>query len=468
MRLALHWRIVIALLLGVVVGGACGLFWTADTWNSLGVGDAAAFLSGKTSDANAQAGTVAAAVRFAVQAISLVGDLFIRLLRFIAVPVTLFSLIVGVASLGDVRKVGKLGAQTLLIFLVTTVLAVVIGLGWSNVVKPGSFVSEQQRAAMASARAAEAAQRVDAAEKAGQAVSGWTLIRNLVPTNPFRSLAEAEMLQVIVLAVLLGVGLTMVGVAPGQRAHEALRACSGLSDAFIAITQAIMALSPYAVFALIAPVVAGMGLDVLRALAVYCLVVVAALCTVQFVIYPLCLVLFSKGRVSPREFFRATAPAQLLAFSSSSSAATLAVNMECVEKRLGVPASVASFVLPLGATINMNGTALYQAVAATFLAQLYGIPLTFSDQVMIVATATLVSVGTAGVPGASIVLMVIVLESIHVPPAGIAIILGVDRILDMCRTVTNITGDAMTAALISAREGSLGKPADPDVVPASA
>lgn len=460
--MALHWRIIIALLLGAIVGAALSALWTPATWAWLGVGNAEAYLAGIKDEANAGAGIAAGGARFLVNVVRLTGDLFIRLLRFIAIPVTLFSLIVGVASLGDVRRVGKLGAQTLLIFLVTTVLAIVVGLAWSNTVKPGHFVSEEQRGAMAAARAAEVAQRVDAAAKAEQGMSGWAVVRNLVPTNPFRALVDAEMLQIIVLAVLIGIGLTMVGVSPGQKAHEALRACAGLSEAFIAITQAIMAMAPYAVFALITPVVATMGLDVLRALAVYCAVVVGALCTVQFGVYPLAILLFSKGRVGPRAFFRATAPAQLLAFSSSSSAATLAVNIECVEKRLGVPASVASFVLPLGATINMNGTALYQAVAATFLAQLYGIPLTLADQAMIVATATLVSVGSAGVPGASIVLMVIVLESIHVPPAGIAVILGVDRVLDMCRTVTNITGDSMTATLISAREGTLVTPAETD------
>jgi len=452
MKLALHWKIVIGLLAGAAVGLALNLWWTDAAWSGVGVHDPAAYLAGRASEANADAGTPAAAARFAVRLNDLVGKLFVRCLRFIAVPIVLFSLIVGVASLGDLRKIGRIGGKTLAMFAATTVLAIVVGITGSQIVRPGLFVPEAQRAQLAAQRSSELASKVSAAAE----VSPWKMALELVPQNPFEALAKGEMLQTIVLALTLGIGLTMI---PRDRAGAAVSFCEAMADAITKVIELVMLAAPYAVFALIVPVAAGMGLEVLKALAVYSLVVVGGLAVMLLVAYPLILWTLTgrTGRVGYGRFFRAMAPAQLLAFSSSSSNATLPVTIECTHKRLGVSEEITSFVCPLGATINMNGTALYQAVAATFLAQLYGIPLTLGDQVMLVVTATLVSVGSAGVPGASIVLMVVVLQAVHVPAEGIAVILGMDRILDMCRTVVNISGDAMTAAVVASSEGQLAR-----------
>jgi len=455
-RLALHWQIIIGLLLGALVGGLVNRFWTPDTWSSLGVGDAKAFLAGKASEANSGAGVGAIAVRFLSGATQFAGDLFIRGLRFIAVPIVLFSLIVGVASLGDPRKLGRIGGKTLMWFIITTMLAAGIGLAFSNTVQPGgeSFVSAAKREELAATQQALAAQRIAAGTQVKAETSVWQEVVNVVPANPFAALAGAQMLQVVFLSVVVGVGLTLL---PRSKSEPVVKVCDGLRNAFIMLVRLLMATAPYAVFALIAKTVAGLGLDVLAALAVYCVVTIAALATALFGLYPAFIWLRTPpgNRVGFARFFRALAPAQLLAFSSSSSAATLPVTMECCRDRLGVSDQITSFVCPLGATINMGGTALYQSIAATFIAQLYGIPLGLADQVTIIMLATLIAVGSPGVPGGSIVMMVIVLEAIDVPAEGIAVILAVDRLLDMCRTVVNITGDAAVAAVIAGNEGQL-------------
>lgn len=458
-RLALHWRIIIGLALGALAGVLVNRLWTPETWSALGVGDPAAFLAGTPSHANQDAGFAAFSARFVAGATGFVGDLFIRGLRFIAVPIVLFSLIVGVASLGDPRKLGRIGGRTILWFILTTMLAAGIGLAFSNAVEPGgeSFVPAEKREQLAAAQHAAAQQRIAAGTQVREQTSIWQEIVHVVPANPFEALARAQMLQVVFLSVVVGVGLTLI---PRNKSEAVVRVCDALQDAFIVLVRLLMHAAPYAVFALIARTVAGLGLDVLAALAVYCAVTIAALATALFGLYPAFLWLFTPPgrRVGFARFFRAMAPAQLLAFSSSSSAATLPVTMECCRDRLGVSDQITSFVCPLGATINMGGTALYQAVAATFIAQLYGIPLTLLDQVTVVLLATLIAVGSPGVPGGSIVMMVIVLEAIGVPPEGIAVILAVDRILDMCRTVVNISGDAAVAAVVAAGEGQLLTP----------
>ncbi len=455
-RLPLHWQIIIGLILGALVGLMVNRLWTPGVWSSLGVKDPAAFLAGQPSDANPDAGVPALAARFAAGLTGFVGDLFIRGLRFIAVPIVLFSLIVGVASLGDPRKLGRIGGRTVLWFLITTILAAAIGLAFSNAVEPGgeTFVSAQKREELAAAQRTAAEQRIAAGARVRTETSVWQEIVNVVPANPFEALARAQMLQVVFLSVVVGIGLTLL---PREKSAAVVKVCDALQDAFIMLVRLLMLTAPFAVFALIARTVAGLGLEVLAALAVYCLVTIAALATALFGLYPAFLWLRTPpgNRVTFARFFRAMAPAQLLAFSSSSSAATLPVTMECCRDRLGVSDQITSFVCPLGATINMGGTALYQAVAATFIAQLYGIPLSLFDQVTIVLLATLIAVGSPGVPGGSIVMMVIVLEAIHVPAEGIAVILAVDRILDMCRTVVNISGDAAVAAVIAAGEGQL-------------
>jgi Na+/H+-dicarboxylate symporter len=454
--MALHWKILIGLTLGILVGVVLNLAWTDAVWANLGVKDKAAYVAGKATDANDGAGAAAAASRFVANATRSVGQLFIRCLRFIAVPIVLFSLIAGAASLGDVRTLGRIGGKTLVTFLLTTVLSILIGISLARTIQPGGFVKPETKQRLIADRAAEAASRAAAGRTSMADKTGWDRLLDVVPMNPFEALAKAEMLQTVFMALVLGASLTLI---PRARAEPVIRVCEGLTEAITAFVEFLMRCAPYAVFAIIAPIVATVGLDVLGALAVYSLVVVAGLAVVLLGVYPAMLWLFTPAdnRVTFRRFFRAMAPAQLLSFSSSSSNATLPVNLDCAVKRLGVSEEVASFVLPLGATVNMNGTSLYLSVVAVFLAQLYDIPLTLADQAAIVVTATLAAVGSAGIPGSSIALMVIVLEAIHVPPEGIAIILGVDRVLDMCRTVVNTQGDAATAAVVAASEGQLGR-----------
>jgi proton glutamate symport protein len=453
-RVPMHIKIIISLLLGIAVGVALNLLWSAESWGALGVGDKAAYLAGQTSDANTDAGLAAAGVRFLIEGCDFLGKLFIRALRFIAVPIVLFSLVAGAASLGDVRKLGRIGGKTLLIFLVMTCTSIVIGITLTRTIKPGEYITDASREQLMAQYAEQAARSAADGQTRADAISAWDQILHIVPINPFAALATAEMIQVVALAIAVGAALTLL---PIERSRRVTEVCEVMTEVMTIIVNTVMRLAPVAVFALIAPIIATTGLDVLRALGVYVAVVVTGLASVSFIVYPIALWLATPAgnKMTFSRFYRGMAPAQLLAFSSSSSNATLPVNMQCARK-LGVPDDIVSFVLPLGATMNMNGTAMYQSVVAIFLAQFYNIDLTLGDQAMIVLTATLVSIGSAGVPGASIVLMIVVLQSIHVPPQGIAIILGMDRLLDMCRTVVNTGGDAMTAVIVAASEKTLG------------
>lgn len=431
-RLALHWQILLGMLAGLVVGVLLNI------------------LHAPLSAAAADSQLLAAVFAFVVKLNAFVGDLFLRGLRFIAVPIVLFSLVVGASSLNDVQKLSRIGTRTVGIYMVTTALAISIGLLVANVTRPGTWLSADLRDRLAGQSAASVADKVQAAA----APDAWATLLDVVPANPFQALANASMLQVVFAALAFGVALTLV---PADKARPVIAAAEGLNEAVLKLVDAVMRVAPIAVFCLIAKVMATMGVEVLSALAVYSLTVVGGLLIVTLGVYPLLLRLFAG--VGPGRFFEAILPAQLLAFSSSSSNATLPVTMECVEERLGVGEEVTSFVIPLGATVNMDGTALYQGVAALFIAQLYGIPLDLGDQLTIVLTATLASIGTAGVPGVGLVMLVIVLQSVgmgdEAMKGGIAIIFGVDRLLDMCRTVTNVTGDAMVATVVAAREGDL-------------
>ena len=455
-KLGLHWQIIIGLVLGIVVGLIVNVAWTSNTWASMGVDNPAAFLAGDASavledgsPANADPSVVARTVRFVRNSVDFLGDLFMRCLRFIAVPIVLFSLIVGVSSLNNIAKLSRIGGKTIGIYLVTTAVAISFGLLLANIVRPGNFVPQETRDQLLLTYQAEAEEDQQTAAR-GQAQSGWERLVNLVPSNPFGAIAGGNMLQIVVLSLAIGIGLTLV---PTARSGPVIAFCEGMTDAIIKLVEILMRTAPVAVFALIVIVVADLGLDVLGALLVYSLCVVGGLALMAVVVYPLVLKLFTG--VGPGRFYKAIAPAQLLAFSSASSSATLPVTMECVEKRLGVKEEVSSFVLPLGATINMDGTALYQGGAAVFIAQLYSMNLGLGDQLAIVGTATLASIGTAGVPGAGVVMLVIVLQSVGVPLEGIAAILGVDRLLDMCRTTCNVTGDAMVATVVAGTEGEL-------------
>ncbi len=459
--MALHWKILIGLILGVVVGVVVNLAWSESTWSSLGVNDVSAYLAGgqaanlaaQEGGPNEAAGLGAAAARFVRNLNSFVGDLFIRFLRFIAVPIVLFSLIVGASSLNDLKKLSRIGGKTIAIYLCTTALSITVGLVLANVIRPGGprFMPESTRDALASTGATQAAQRIEAAVPP----SIWDTLLNLVPGNPFDAISSGNMLQVVVAALLVGIALTLI---PKKSAEPVIAFCDGMTKVVIKLVDLILFLAPYAVFALIVKVVADLGLSILGSLVAYSLVVIGGLVVMIFVVYPSALYLFRSG-VRYTRFYRAIAPAQLLAFSSSSSSATLPVTIECCEDRLGVKEETASFVLPLGATINMDGTALYQGVAAVFIAQMFGLGLDLQQQLMIVLTATLASIGTAGVPGVGIIMLVIVLQQLRMPQeimtTGVAVIFGVDRILDMCRTTCNVTGDCMVAAVVASSEGDL-------------
>ena len=446
MKLALHWRIMIGLALGILVGIL--LNRTAPSlWNAANVADPAVFLSPAATpdpDPNAGANALAYVMRFAVRLNQTIGDLFMNALKFIAVPIVLFSLIVGVSSLNDLKKLSRIGTKTVAIYLATTTLAITIGLVLANVLKPGKALSAESRAAFEATMAAAGERAVVAPP------SLWTFITDLVPVNPFASLAAGNMLQIVILGLAVGIALTLI---PREKAAPVIAFFDGMTEVVIKLVTLLMLTAPVAVFALIVPKIAELGLDILAALAVYCLVIVGGLAAMILAVYPLALRLFAG--VGLARFYRAISPAQLFAFSSSSSSATLPISMACTEKRLGVSEEVTSFVLPIGATVNMDGTALYQGVAAVFIAQLFNMDLTLSQQLTIVLTATLASIGTAGIPGAGIIMLVVVLQSVGIPTAGIAVILSVDRLLDMCRTTCNVTGDCAVAAIVASSEGEL-------------
>ncbi|MEM7622712.1 MAG: dicarboxylate/amino acid:cation symporter, partial [Planctomycetota bacterium] len=462
--LALHWQIFIGLVAGVVVGVAINALWTDSTWSSMGVDDPSAFLSDKYPEReaaqaegmpNADANAVANAARFVRNATRFTGDIFMRGLRFIAVPIVLFSLIVGASSLNDSAKLGRIGGKTIGIYLITTAVAISVGLLLANIVAPGNFVSDEIRDQLAVEQVESAGQRIgDASERP----TAWQTLVNIIPANPFTALADTVMLQVVFAALIIGVALTRI---PEEKAQAVTRFCDAMTDVIIQVVHWVLLLAPLAVFALIVVIVADLGAGVLASLLVYAATVIGGLLIMTFLVYPLVLRTFTPIKYG--RFFSAIAPAQLLAFSSSSSGATLPVTMSCCEERLGVSEEVTSFVVPLGATINMDGTALYQGVAALFIAQLFGFPLTFGDQLTIVLTATLASVGTAAVPGAGLIMLIIVLETLKMPDeivaGGIAVILGVDRILDMARTACNVTGDCMVTSVVAAGENAINDPA---------
>jgi len=422
LKLALHTQILIGLILGLL----CGLIINVTDIEYGALGD---FL-GRLNE--------------------FVGDLFIRALRFVAIPVVVFSLIFGAGGLGGAGKLGRIGLKTFLLYLATTAIAISIGLLLANVIQPGSetFVSQELRDSLAAA----GADRADTKIEKAVAPDVWSTLLNIVPKNPFKAFAEGNMLQIVFFSLIVGLGLNLI---PRDLAQPVLKISEAVTEVMVKLIQLLMRLAPIAVFALIAKVAAALGLDVIGGLLVYTLVVISGLLLMTFVVYPLFLILLGPGKQAVFSFYKSIFPAQLLAFSSSSSAATMPVTMECMEKNMKARPDVVSFVVPLGATVNMDGTALYQGVAVIFIAQLFGIPLDVGDQLTIILTATLASIGTAGVPGVGLIMLVIVLESVgmgDVIRGGIAIILGVDRILDMCRTVCNVTGDCMVTSVISHSE----------------
>lgn len=466
-KLPIHVKILIGLLLGVVwafISSALG-------WN-----------------------------KFTITWIDPFGTIFIRLLKFIAVPLVLFSIIGGVANLSDVSKLGRLGGKTLIAYMVTTFLAIFVGLFFVNTIKPGTYMDEEQRiknrlsyelwlqqegmgpsqdgqsylsdpkyekylSESQEAQKLTDAQRKDIEEKmaAAQAQkesSPLTFIVNMVPENVLFSISNNQlMLQVIFFAIFFGITIVLI---PKETAKPVVDFINGVNAIFVKMVELVMRAAPFFVFALLAGIVAKMAntpaevFEIFVGLGSYAVTLLAGLFFVIFVMYPSILKVFVR-KIKYREFFRNISPAQFLGFSTSSSAATLPVTMECVEDNMGVPKSISSFVLPIGATVNMDGTSLHQAVAVIFMAQLHMVDLTIGQQLTIVLTASLASIGAAAVPSAGLIMMIIVLQSVGLNPAWVAIIFPIDRPLDMVRTVVNVTGDATVSTLIAKSEGELTK-----------
>ena len=418
MKIALHWKILIGMIAGLLFG-----FMMKNLEQGAFVGDW----------------------------VKPFGTIFINLLKMIAVPLILVSLINGLADLKDISKLSKLGGRTVALYLFTTITAVSLGLVLANVVKPGSYINQESRESLLSNFAGDAAQKIQLAESAKNQGPLQPLV-DVVPDNVFSAMSDnASMLQVILFAILIGVGLILIDP---KKAAPVSAFFQGFNDVILKIIDVIMLAAPIGVFALMSALMVEIpDFSTLQALLIYAATVLLGLLLMMFVLYPSLLVIFAK--ISPRRFFSAMMPAQLLAFSTSSSAATLPVTMERVTEHLGVDEEVSSFVLPLGATVNMDGTSLYQAVAAIFIAQAFGMNLDLSTQLMIVVTATLASIGSAAVPSAGMVMLVIVLGQAGIPEAGLALIFAIDRPLDMVRTMVNVTSDAAVAAIVAKSVGKL-------------
>ena len=378
------------------------------------------------------------------------GTIFINLLKLIAVPLILASLIKGVSDLKDISKLSKMGGRTILTYLITTLTAVTIGLILVNIVKPGESISVDTRNELIEAYSTDTKTKQEAAAKQRKLGPLKALI-DMVPSNIFLAASNnRNMLQVIFFALFFGIGMILL---PGKKVKAVKDFFDSFNVIILKLIDLIMLSAPYGVFALLAAlVVEAPSFELFKALALYAITLLLGL-SIMIFIYMLVVQLFTKKKIS--FFMRGMAPAQLLAFSNSSSAATLPVTMECVEDKLGVDKEVTSFVLPIGATINMDGTSVYQGVAAVFIAQAFGLDLSLTAQLGIVFTATLASIGTAAVPSAGIVMLVIVLAQAGIPEAGLALIFAIDRPLDMCRTIVNVTGDAAVSMIVGKSIGKL-------------
>ncbi len=474
-KLALHWQIIIGLILGIV----WALVSSSLGWST-----------------------------FTIDWIAPFGTIFINLLKLIAVPLVLFSIINGVAGIGDPASLGRMGGKTLLAYLITTVFAVTVGLVLVNLIGPGRLIDQESRIdnrisyevwansqgyqikdginylqepkfmerakritdlSKAELQDASVSSKLETADSAKESGPLQPLV-DIVPQNFFKALGDnGLMLQVIFFGLFFGISLLFI---PNEKSKPVIEVVDSIMEVFLKMVDLVMKAAPFFVFALLAGVVSKMAgddiskvVEIFKGLSWYSLTVVVGLAAMIFIIYPLLFKIFVKA-VSYKGFFKAMGPAQTLAFSTSSSAATLPVTMECVEDNLGVDKKVTSFVLPIGATVNMDGTCLYQAVAVVFLAQMHMIDLTLGQQLTIVLTATLASIGSAAVPSAGLVMLIIVLESVGLNPAWIAIIFPVDRILDMMRTVVNVTGDATVCSIIAKGEGlfNYNPDKDPDEV----
>jgi Na+/H+-dicarboxylate symporter len=430
-KLELHWKILIGMLLGLVFG----------------------FLMLKVNGGE----------EFVNDWIKPLGTIFVKLLKLIAIPLILASLIKGISDLKDISKFANIGIRTIIIYVMTTIIAISIGLILVNTLQPGDGVSEETIAKLTETYASDNSVQEKISEATRQKDSGpLQFLEDMVPENAFSALSDNKlMLQVIFFAIFLGISMLLIGEKSAKPLKDFF---DSLNDVVLKMVDLIMLSAPYAVFALLSNVVVSSGdPDLLYALLYYAMVVILGL-LLMVVFYSVVVALITKK--NPFWFLKEISPAQLLAFSTSSSAATLPVTMERVEEHIGVDKEVSSFVLPVGATINMDGTSLYQAVAAVFISQALGFELTFADQLTIVLTALLASIGSAAVPGAGMVMLVIVLESVGFPAdklaIGLALIFAVDRPLDMCRTVINVTGDAAVSMVVAKSVGKLGEPKPKD------
>ena len=420
-KLALHWKI----LLGMLAGVLFALLLTNFGWGALFIGDW----------------------------IKPFGIIFISSLKLIAIPLILAALIKGIADLKDISSLSKMGVRTIFTYAITTVIAVSIGLTVVSLIQPGKTINDDTRTELIEAYGGDADAKLQAAQAQRESGPLQALI-DLVPSNIVSAASSnRNMLQVIFFAVFFGICLILI---PEEKAKTVKDFFEGLNEVILKMVDLIMLAAPFGVFSLMAAlVVEAPSPDLFAALAMYGISVVFGL-LLMVVFYIVLVKVFTKK--SPKFFLQGIAPAQLLAFSTSSSAATLPVTMERVTEHLGVEEEVSSFVLPIGATINMDGTSLYQAVAAVFIAQAFGMDLSFGTQLGIIATATLASIGSAAVPGAGMVMLVGVLGYAGIPEAGLALIFAVDRPLDMCRTVINVTGDATVSMLVAKSQNKLGDP----------
>ena len=421
MKIPLYWKIIIGLILGILFG----ILAASQGWG-----------------------------QFTSEWIAPFGKIFISLLKLIAVPLVLSSLITGVASLSNLQKLSRIGGKTIMIYILTTAVAATIGLVAVNVLQPGDKLPNEMKLKLQESYQNTASGKMEAAEQMKDRSALQPFI-DMVPQNFFSAASNnRNMLQVVFVSIIIGIALIQI---KKSKADPMLNFFESLNEVVIKLVENIMLMAPIGVFSLISDTITTIAgndiskvFELLGALGFYMIAVIIGLILQMLITYTAVLKIFSN--MSLKKFYKGLAPAQLLAFSTSSSGATLPVTMDRCEKELGVPEEVSSFVLPLGATINMDGTALYQAIAAVFIAQTLGMDLTLGAQATIVLTAVLASIGTAAVPGAGIITLVIILEAIGVPSVGLALILGVDRILDMLRTVTNVTGDASVAVAIASSE----------------
>lgn len=422
-KIALHWKI----LGGIVLGVLFGLLSNYMGWS-----------------------------QFSLDWVAPFGTIFIKLLKLIAVPLVLVSLINGITNMRDITKLSKIGSKSVGLYILSTIIAISIGLTVVNIIQPGNSFSKEKQEEFQERYSEESTEQELTASEV-QERGPLDFLVNLVPENIFSAATDnSQMLKIIFFAILLGVAMVML---PDDQTVTIKNFISGLNEVVLKIVTIVMKFAPIGVFGLfVKQIVANQEtiVELFQALGVYALTVVLGLLLMSFVIYPLAITFFTKLKY-PR-FVKGILPAQLTALSTSSSAATLPITMDRAENALGVSKNISSFALPLGATINMDGTSLYQSVAAVFIAQAFGFDLSFSQQLTIVLTATLASIGSAAVPGAGIIMLVIVLESIGLDAKGIGLVLAVDRPLDMLRTAVNITGDSTIASLIAQSEGELNPP----------